>query len=96
VRLLGAVRPQALQIPSRAVLEGPQGRFVYLAQDGKAVPRTVQVGEQLAGGWIVTQGLAAGDPVIVDGTARIFFPGAPIQPAPPVPAASAAKIASIR
>lgn len=94
VRLLGALRPQALQIPSRAVLEGPQGRFVYLAQDGKAVLRPVQVGEQLAGGWIVKQGLAAGDPVIVDGTARIFFPGAPIQLAPPAPAASAAKVVS--
>lgn len=96
VRLLGAVRPQALQVPSRAVLEGPQGRFVYLAQDGKAVPRPVQVGDQLADGWIVKQGLAAGDPVIVDGTARIFFPGAPILLAPPAPAASAAKVASLQ
>ena len=96
VRLLGAMRPQALQIPSRAVLEGPQGRFVYVAQDGKAVPRPVQVGEQLAGGWIVKQGLAAGDPVIVDGTARIFFPGAPIQLAPAAPAASAAKVALLQ
>jgi len=33
----------------------------------------------MADGWIISQGLAAGDQVIVDGMARIFFPGAPIQ-----------------
>jgi membrane fusion protein (multidrug efflux system) len=79
VRLLGAVRPNAVKVPSRAVLEGPQGKFVYLAAEGKAQPRTVQVGEQLADGWVITKGLANGDALIVDGMARIFFPGAPIQ-----------------
>jgi hypothetical protein len=39
----------------------------------------VQVGDQIGDQWIITGGLAAGDPVIVDGMARIFFPGAPIQ-----------------
>ena len=34
--------------------------------------------------------LKAGDSVIVDGMARIFFPGAPIQMAPPAPAAASA------
>lgn len=92
VRLLGAVRPQALRVPARAVLEGPQGKFVYVAANGKANPKPVQVGEQSAEGWIVTQGLAAGDDVIVDGMARIFFPGAPIQVAAPAPA-PAAKVA---
>jgi len=88
VRLLGAMRPNAVRVPTRAVLEGPQGKFVYLAQGGKAVPRPVTVGEQLADGWLITQGLAAGDPVVVDGTARIFFPGAPVQPTPASAAAS--------
>lgn len=79
VRLLGANRPHAVKVPTRAVLEGPQGKFVYVAADGKAMPKPVQVGDQLADGWIIRSGLAAGDPVIVDGMARIFFPGAPIQ-----------------
>ena len=78
VRLTGATMPQALLVPTRAVLEGPQGKFVYVAADGKALPKPVQVGEQVGGRWVVTGGLAAGDPVIVDGMARIFFPGAPI------------------
>lgn len=79
VRLLGASRPNAVKVPSRAVLEGPQGKYVYIAADGKAAPRPVTVGDQLADGWLITKGLAAGDALIVDGMARIFFPGAPIQ-----------------
>jgi membrane fusion protein (multidrug efflux system) len=87
-RLLGAIHPQALRVPARAVLEGPQGKFVYVAAGGKAVPKPVQVGEQSAEGWIINQGLAAGDEVIIDGMARIFFPGAPVQVAAPADAAA--------
>ncbi|HYJ98993.1 MAG TPA: efflux RND transporter periplasmic adaptor subunit [Burkholderiaceae bacterium] len=79
VRLTGATRPKAMIVPSRAVLEGPQGRFVYVVADNKAMPKPVQVGDQIGDQWIINQGLAAGDQVIVDGMARIFFPGAPVQ-----------------
>lgn len=89
VRLVGATRPGAVKVPTRAVLEGPQGKYVYLAAEGKAAPRPVTVGDQLADGWIVTSGLKDGDPLIVDGMARIFFPGAPVQVAAPAAAASA-------
>jgi len=95
VRLLGANRPHAVKVPTRAVLEGPQGKFVYVAADGKALPKPVQVGDQLADGWIIRSGLVAGDPVIVDGMARIFFPGAPVQVgAPAQPGAAPAAAAS--
>jgi membrane fusion protein, multidrug efflux system len=89
VRLLGASRPNAVKVATRAVLEGPQGKFVYVMADGKAQPRPVEVGDQLADGWIVTKGLKTGDAVIVDGMARIFFPGAPVVLAQAAPAASA-------
>ncbi len=79
VRLLGATRPDAVRVPTRAVLEGPQGKFVYVMSDGKAQPNPVEVGDQVDGGWIVKKGLQSGDQVIVDGMARIFFPGAPVQ-----------------
>ena len=79
VRLLGAVRPNAVRVPPRAVLEGPQGKFVYVVADNKAMPKPVTVGDQHPEGWIITKGLATGDNVIVDGMARIFFPGAPVQ-----------------
>ncbi|MES2959011.1 MAG: efflux RND transporter periplasmic adaptor subunit [Pseudomonadota bacterium] len=101
VRLLGALRPNAVKVPARAVLEGPQGKFVYIAAEGKAAPRPVTVGDQLADGWVITKGLASGDALIVDGMARIFFPGAPIQVgaasappaagAAPAPASAASK-----
>jgi membrane fusion protein (multidrug efflux system) len=90
VRLLGATRPNAVKVPARAVLEGPQGKFVYVAVDGKATPKPVTVGEQLADGWIISKGLQPGDKVIVDGMARIFFPGAPIQVAQAGAAAASA------
>jgi len=79
VRLTGATKPKAILLPSRAVLEGPQGKFVYVVADNKAMPKPVQVGDQIGDQWIINQGLNAGDQVIVDGMARIFFPGAPVQ-----------------
>jgi membrane fusion protein (multidrug efflux system) len=86
VRLGGATRQNAIAVPQVAVLEGPQGKFVYVAgkdKDGKdvAMPRPIVVGDWVeAGGnrWIVESGLKPGDPVIVDGIARIMMPGQPI------------------
>jgi len=84
VTLKGAVRPNAITVPQRAVLEGPQGKFVYVLGEGsKAEPRPVQVGEWYGEDWIIQSGLKPGDKVIVDGVARIFAPGTPVQVAEP-------------
>ena len=84
VTLKGALRPNAVTVPQRAVLEGPQGKFVYLLGAGnKAEPRPVQVGDWAGDEWIINAGLKAGDKVIVDGVARIFAPGSPVQVAEP-------------
>ena len=84
VTLKGAVRPDAITVPQRAVLEGPQGKFVYVLGEGsKAEARPVQVGDWHGEDWIITGGLKAGDQVIVDGVARIFQPGAPVVVAEP-------------
>lgn len=88
VRLQGATRPAAVKVPTRAVLEGPQGKFVYVVEDNKAQARPVQVGEQAGDQWLVNGGLKQGESVIVDGVMRIG-PGAPVQVAAPAPAASA-------
>jgi membrane fusion protein, multidrug efflux system len=93
VILTGGVRPGAIVVPQRAVLDGPMGKFVYVVgkgQDGKpaAEPRPVVPGEwvnvpefgQNSSGWIVRQGLKVGDQVVIDGMARIFAPGQPLQP----------------
>jgi len=80
VLLKGAQRPNAIAVPQRAVQEGAQGKMVYiLSPDNKAMPRPITVGDWTGTDWIVTSGLAAGDKVIVDGLAKIFFPGMPVQ-----------------
>lgn len=80
VILTGAVRPNAITVPQRAVLEGPQGKFVYVVDDkGTAQPRPVKAGEWAARDqWIITEGVNAGDRVIVDGVMRLG-PGAPVR-----------------
>lgn len=97
----GNTRPNAIVVPQRAVMEGPQGKFVYVAgknAEGKdvALPRPVVVGDWVeidgANQWVVESGLKPGDPVVIDGMAKIFpMPnGTPIMVGPP-PGADAAK-----
>ena len=51
---------------------------VLVAADGKAQERPVQTGAMQGSEWQITQGLAAGDQVIVDGAAKIP-PGTPLR-----------------
>jgi len=90
VVLRGAQRKDAIAVPQVAVLEGPQGKFVYVAakdKDGKdiAQPQPIVVGDWVDGDggnmFVIESGLKAGDHVIVNGMARLQ-PGAPIKPAP--------------
>lgn len=104
VLLEGAIRKEALVVPQRAVLDGGAGKFVYLFGQGdkganvaQQVP--VEVGDwvRLAdgqNGWVIRKGLKAGDPVIVDGVARIFFPGMPVKLAAPAGAPGGAAAAA--
>lgn len=84
VLLKGAHRPNAIAVPQRAVQEGAQGKMVYvLSPDNKAMPRPIVLGDWTGSDWIVASGLDPGDKVIVDGLAKIFFPGMPVQVGPP-------------
>lgn len=79
VRLEGAMRERAFKVPQRAVLEGPQGKFVFVVgKDSKAEMRNVDAGEWNGQDVIVTNGLKAGDQVIVDGLLKLG-PGAPVK-----------------
>ena len=79
VILRGATRPNAVTVPQRAVLEGPQGKFVYLVNEkNQAEPRPVEAGEWAGQSWIITGGLKPGERVIVDGVMRLG-PGAPVR-----------------
>jgi membrane fusion protein (multidrug efflux system) len=90
----GATRPNAILVPQRAVMEGPQGKFVYVtgkSDKGQdiATPRPVAVGDWVeidgSNQWIVESGLKPGDRVVVEGMGKIFpIPGgAPIMLGPP-------------
>ena len=79
VRIQGVVRPNAIMVPQQAVMQGPNGKFVYVVDaDNTAQPRPVQVGDWYGDQWIVDSGLNAGDRVVVNGAARLQ-PGAPVQ-----------------
>ncbi len=86
--LKGAERRDAITVPQRAVMEGPQGKMVYLLGAGNtAEPRPVTVGEWVDADWVVLSGLKAGYPVIVDGLMKVY-PGAQVQVGDPSKAAS--------
>jgi membrane fusion protein, multidrug efflux system len=91
VILKGATMPNAVTVPQRAVLEGPQGKFVYVVDEkSTAQPRPVEAGQWAGERWIITSGLNGGERVIVDGVMKIG-PGAPVKVAQPKPAAPTEK-----
>lgn len=96
VILRGATVPNAVTVPQRAVLEGPQGKFVYVVDDkSTAQPRPVQAGEWSGDAWLISAGLKGGEQVIVDGVMKLG-PGAPVRVAAPKPAAPAADKAAAK
>jgi membrane fusion protein (multidrug efflux system) len=85
VSLDGGSYPDALAVPQRAVLEGPQGKLVLVVNANNVVePRPVQVGQWSGDEWIVTQGLRAGERVMVDGMVKAP-PGATVRVTPFAP-----------
>jgi membrane fusion protein (multidrug efflux system) len=71
VKVLGAIRPNAIFVPQKAVLEGKSGMFVYVVRDGKAAIQNVVVGDWYGDNWIVKEGLKEGEQVIVDGVNKV-------------------------
>ncbi len=78
VRLKGAVRPNAIVVPQRAIQQGSKGHFVWVVdKDGKAEMRPVTVGEWEGDNWLVFDGLKSGERVVTDG-ALMLGPGMPL------------------
>jgi len=79
VQLSGATRSGVFRVPQRAVLEGPQGKFVYVVgKENKAEVRPIETGEWSGKDIVVIKGLNNGEQVIVDGILKLG-PGAPVQ-----------------
>jgi membrane fusion protein, multidrug efflux system len=77
-RLKGALRPNAILVPQRAVQQGAKGHFAWVVNSqGKAEQRPMVVGDWYGDGWFVSEGLSVGDQLVVDGGQRLA-PGATV------------------
>ena len=82
VRFTGDTKTDAILIPQRAVLQGPQGPFVYVVdQDEKIQIRDVAASDWKGDQWLIDRGLNQGDRVVVNGLMKIG-PGAPVKAVP--------------
>ena len=78
VRLTTGERDGVFLLPQVAVMQGDQGQFVYVVNNGKAEIRPVQTAEWQGANWVILGGLKSGEQVIVDNLLKVR-PGAPVQ-----------------
>ena len=71
VRLQARQLAKAVTIVADAVQHGSKGDYVYVVQDGKAKVRPVTLGPASGDRVAVSQGLAAGDKVVLEGLDRL-------------------------
>lgn len=62
---------EALTVPKDALVQSGNGWRVFVHEDGKAVPRDVEIGAALGERFEVISGLAEGDEVVVRGNERL-------------------------
>lgn len=80
VKLKGATRPDAVLVPQRSVMQGQQGKYVYVVgADNKVEIRPVEIGDWYGDDWIIESGVKSGEQVIVDGMGRVT-PNMPVKP----------------
>jgi membrane fusion protein (multidrug efflux system) len=74
------VRENGVLVPQQGIARDPKGSTtaMVVGADGKAEIREVRVSQTVGDKWLVEDGLAAGDKVIVEGLQKIQ-PGAPLQ-----------------
>jgi membrane fusion protein (multidrug efflux system) len=98
------VKAQAILVPQRGVTRDPAGSAMVMVvgADEKVEPRVIKVDRTVGDSWLVTEGLKAGDRVILEGIQRAR-PGTPVKAVPfgskpaegaPVAAPSGAKPAA--
>jgi RND family efflux transporter MFP subunit len=82
VRAVIRTQPGALLVPQRAVSELQGGyQVAVVGPDNKVDVRTVAVGDRVDNRWIITNGLNAGDRVVVEGVQRMRT-GVHVNPKP--------------
>lgn len=79
VRIHGAMRPNAILIPQRAVQQSTKGHYVFVVdQENKIEMRPITVGEWQGDNWFINDGLNSGDRVVTDG-GLLLQPGTVVQ-----------------
>lgn len=75
--------PEAILVPQRAITRNTKGEAVAMIIDaeGKVAARVVTTAEVIDNQWRITDGLAVGDQLIVEGLQKIR-PGAPVKAGP--------------
>ncbi|HLX94876.1 MAG TPA: HlyD family secretion protein, partial [Verrucomicrobiae bacterium] len=78
-----AVDAQAITVPQRGVSIGPNGNATALVvgADGKVAARVIKIGQAVGNKWVVTDGLKAGEQVVVEGLQKVQ-PGMVAKPIP--------------
>jgi membrane fusion protein (multidrug efflux system) len=75
-------RPNALLLPQRAVQILQDKNYVWIVDSaGTARQRDVKMGQQQGSDWVVEEGLAPGDVVVIDGTQKLKT-GTPVRVQP--------------
>lgn len=79
-RLAQGVQDDAILLPHAAVTHDPRGQAVVMVvgAEDKVEARTVQTAQSLGDQWVVTDGLAAGERIVVEGLQRVR-PGVQVQ-----------------
>jgi membrane fusion protein (multidrug efflux system) len=80
VRLAATVAENALLVPQKAVSEIQSTKVVYVVgADNKVAVRSVTLGDRVGADYIITDGVKAGDRIIVEGIQKVR-PGATVNP----------------
>jgi membrane fusion protein, multidrug efflux system len=89
VRIQTGMTKDALLIPQAAVIEVQSlYQVVVVTPDNKASFRPVKVGERVGPNWVISEGLKAGERVIVEGFMKVRE-GVPVTPKPYAPSRTA-------
>ena len=78
IRLMLAVRQDAIVVPLAAIQRGTQGSYVYTVKGGKANMQPVKVDLTQGNIALIGTGVSAGDQVVVDGQERLQS-GTPVE-----------------
>ena len=65
-------QPSDIIIPAKCVLMKPEGATVWVAEQGRAVRRAVTIDGYMASGVRVSEGLKAGDSLIIEGYQKLY------------------------